>query len=377
MATSILPERRTVRPLTTPVALDHTLSVALLAASLALLVAAYWNTLTRAALFWDNPKYSHGYLVPMFTAVLLWMRREVIKPMEMLGYVGSGLMGFGVAIGLLRYGLIEIEALSRFMDDSMGFVAVVSLVAGAALFIGESVDFSQVTSSARWAGVGLVTLGVALRAGATYFPNVTPEMYSFVPAVAGLFLLIGGWPVLKWAGPAIGFLIFMFPLPGILDTKLLSPLQGLATRASTYCLQTIGLSAYSEGNTIFVGEVHMGVVEQCSGLRMLTMMVALSVAFTLVTNRPIWERIVIVLSSVPIALAVNIIRITVTGIMHVTVGPELANKIFHDLAGWVMMPMALGLLYVEFQILTHLFIEEDLGPMSIGLGGGQKISVAK
>ena len=107
------------------------------------------------------------------------------------------------------------------------------------------------------------------------------------------------------------------------------------------------------------------------------MMVALSVAFTLVTNRPLWERIVIVASSVPIALAVNIIRITVTGIMHMTVGPELANKIFHDLAGWVMMPMALGFLYLEFQILTHLFIEEDLGPMSIGLGGGPKVGIAK
>src|SRR5205085_7780945 len=135
---------------------------------------------------------------------------------------------------------------------------------------------------------------------------------SFVPAVAGLFLMVGGWPVFKWSAPAIGFLIFMFPLPGPLDTGLLRPLQGLATRASTYCLQTIGASAYSEGNTIFVGDVHMGVVEQCSGLRMLTMMVALSVAFTLVTNRPLWERIVIVASSVPIALAVNIIRITVT-----------------------------------------------------------------
>jgi exosortase len=377
MATSILPERRVVNRLTKPVALDHTTSVVLLAVSLAVLIAAYWNTLTRAALYWDNPKYSHGYLVPMFTAVLLWMRREVMKPMELLGYIGSGLMGFGLALGLLRYALIEWASLSRVLDDGMGFLAVVTLVSGAALFIGEFVDFSKVTSSARWAGVGLVALGVVMRGAATYYPNVTPEMYSFVPAVAGLFLLIGGWPVFKWSAPAVGFLIFMFPLPGFLDTGLLRPLQGLATRASTYFLQTLGASAYSEGNTIFVGDVHMGVVEQCSGLRMLTMMVALSVAFTLVTNRPIWERIVIVLSSVPIALAVNIIRITVTGIMHLTVGPELANKIFHDLAGWVMMPMALGFLYVEFQILTHLFIEEDLGPMSIGLGGGQKISVAK
>jgi exosortase/archaeosortase family protein len=113
----------------------------------------------------------------------------------------------------------------------------------------------------------------------------------------------------------------------------------------------------------------MGVVEQCSGLRMLTIFVALSVAITLVTQRPLWERIVIVVSAVPIALAVNIVRITVTGILHLTVGQELADKVFHDLAGWVMMPMALGMMYVEFQLLSHMIIEDShKGPIAIGAG---------
>ena len=99
---------------------------------------------------------------------------------------------------------------------------------------------------------------------------------------------------------------------------------------------------------------------------MLTIFVALAVAITLVTDRPMWERMVIVLSAVPIALAVNVVRITVTGILHLTAGPELADMVFHDLAGWFMMPMALGLLYVEFQILSHLLIEEgDAGPLQV------------
>jgi exosortase/archaeosortase family protein len=94
--------------------------------------------------------------------------------------------------------------------------------------------------------------------------------------------------------------------------------------------------------------------------------VALAVAITLVTDRPLWERFVIVLSAVPIALVVNIIRITVTGILHMYTSSELADLVFHDLAGWFMMPMALGLLYVEFQILSHLLIEEgDAGPLQV------------
>jgi hypothetical protein len=76
--------------------------------------------------------------------------------------------------------------------------------------------------------------------------------------------------------------------------------------------------------------------------------------------------VVIIASAIPIALLVNIIRITVTGILHLTVGTEIADKIFHDLAGWVMMPMALGFLYVEFQILSHLVIEDGpVGPVRI------------
>ena len=227
--------------------------------------------------FWDNPKYSHGWLVPVFTLILLWIRYE---------------------------------------------------------------PFGLVAPSARWAGVGLLSSGLGIRLLATYFPSHVFEMDSFVLSVAGVFLLVGGWKMLRWAGPAVAFLIFMFPLPGVLDSKLLVPLQKLATTASTYCLQTIGIPAYAEGNRIVISEVQLGVVEACSGLRMLTIFVALSVAITLVTDRPLWERVVIVASSIPIALTANIARITVTGILHLTVGPEWVDKVFHDLDGWMMMPLA-------------------------------------
>jgi exosortase len=291
---------------------DQVVPWAVLISLLAVLVWVYWNALSYgshgAMWFWENPKYSHGWLVPLFTIILLWMRHE---------------------------------------------------------------PFGEVTAGARWAGVGLLAASLGLRLATTYYPNRVPEMDSFVPCVAALFLIVGGWSTMRWAGPAILFLIFMFPLPGPLDTNLLAPLQKLATASSTYCLQTLGIPTYSEGNRIVIGEVQLGVVEACSGLRMLTIFVALAVAITLVTDRPWWERIVTILSAVPIALAVNIVRITVTGILHLTAGPELAEMVFHDLAGWFMMPMALGMLYVEFQILSHLIIDETAsGPLQLG-GGAQ------
>ncbi len=284
---------------------DQIVPWSILVTLLGLLIYVYWNSLDSrgAKQFWDNPKYSHGWLVPIFTIILLWMRHE---------------------------------------------------------------PFGPVSAAARWAGVGLLSAGLGMRLGSTYWPNHVPEMVSFVPSVAGLFLLVGGWKTIRWAGPAVAFLVFMYPLPGFLDTRLLVPLQRLATTSSTYVLQTIGIPSYADGNVIFIGEVQLGVVEACSGLRMLTIFIALSFAIVLVTDRPLWERLVIVLSSVPIALVSNIVRIVVTAILYLVVGPEWVDRVFHDLDGWLMMPFALGLLYVEFQILSHLVIEEGpAGPLQV------------
>jgi exosortase len=219
-----------------------------------------------------------------------------------------------------------------------------------------------VSTSAVWTGVGLIALGTLLRLGSAYYAKPIPDMVSIVPCLLGVFLLAGRWKLLEWSWPAILFLIFMFPLPDFVERGLLDPLQRIATQGSTFALQTLGVSAFSEGNRIVIsvdgGDLQMGVVDACSGLRMLTIFFALATAITLVTDRPIWERLLIIASAFPIALAVNMIRIALTGVLMISVGGEIAHKIFHDLAGWVMIPMALGFLYVELQILTHLFVDE-------------------
>jgi exosortase len=162
---------------------------------------------------------------------------------------------------------------------------------------------------------------------------------------------------LRWSWPAIAFLAFMVPLPYRLEVALAHPLQRVATKASNYSLQTLGLPAVAEGNVIFMNESQIGVVEACSGLSMLMIFFALSTALTFVVDRPWWQKLLLVLSAIPIALIANITRITVTGVMHETVGHELANLVFHDLAGWLMMPFALILMWIELQIFARLFVE--------------------
>ena len=359
-------KRATASPAVAPAPRNDLIPLLTFVASVAVLIWAYWNTLATTATFWDNPKYSFGFLVPAFTLALLWIRREFDSfHLDSIQKVGAGAVACGLLICACMQWIPGLDEMNATLQSFALFIGVQLWVAGGLLMVGLPSPVVN-DKSAQLVGLGLLAGGLLMRLVFTYSPRMTPDMYSFVPCLAGLFLLVGGWNTIKWSGAAIAFLFFMFPLPGPLDTGLLQPMQKVATIASTYCLQTLGIATYREGNVIFVGEVQMGVVEACSGLRMLTVFIALAVAITLVTNRPIWERIVIVLSAVPIALAVNIIRITVTGLAHLAFGPAIAED-FHEGMGLMMPVMALGMLYVVFQVLAHLTIQDGpTGPLSIG-----------
>jgi exosortase len=283
---------------------------ALLGAMVLVVVACYWNTIVGTAEAWSSPMYSHGYLIPAFAAFLLYMRRE---------------------------------------------------------------PFGPVTTKERWWGVGIVAAATIVRLLGSYMVQFTIDRLSLVICLMGIFILVGGLRTIRWAGPAIAFLVFMFPLPGFLVDRILRPLQTVATMSSVYALQTFGLDVYREGNRIELENQAMNVVDQCSGLRMLTIFIALAVAIVMISNhRPWWERVIILMSSVPIALLVNCIRITVTGLLYsLNVDENIANQIFHDFAGLIMMPMALGFLFLEMQILSRLVIEDKSAPASFGVGLGQ------
>ena len=280
---------------------DQWFQLGTLVSLLALLIWSHWNSLALTASYWEEPQYSHGYLIPLFAVALLWMRK---RPLE------------------------------------------------------------EPTLWSRLSGIVIVAAAMGVRLVATIYQSVTLEMVSFVPCVFGLFVFVAGWQAMRWAGPAIGFLLFMYPVPPLLFQGLSTTLQEFATAATTYSLQTLGVPSYSEGNVIHISELRLGVVEACSGLRMLTIFIAMAVAIAMVIERPRLDRIIIVLSALPIAVAVNAIRITVTGLLYLMaergswVTMEMAETFFHDVAGWVMMPMALAMLFVEIKILDWLFIPD-------------------
>jgi exosortase len=258
---------------------------------------AFWPVLAGMADRWQtDPQYSHGYLVPLFSAYLLWRRRDRL----------TGLKGL----------------------------------------------------SPSWWGLLPIAAACALRFLATRNYDYLDGL-SLVLTVAGFFLLVGGVKALGWSWPGVAFLLFMVPLPWSVERQVADPLQTLATVCSTYIMQTIGLPAIKEGHRILLGSGQIEVEQACSGLSMMMIFFALATAMAILIRRPLLDRAVILLSAVPIAIIANVARITATGLAQEWFGAEAARKIFHDWAGWMMMPFALVLLGMELGVLSLIFRETE------------------
>lgn len=281
----------------------HWAAVALIAAAL---VWCYWPTLATMSERWSHePQYSHGFLVPVFALAVLMVRRPQELP----------------------------------------------------------------ACRASWWGVAVMAGATVLRYCAAELDNQTLDGLSMLAMLAGAVLLIGGWRVLAWTWPSIAFLGFMLPLPFAIEVALSHPLQRLATVISTFVLQTLGLPAFAEGNIITIDQIRLGVVEACSGLGMLMTFFALSTAMALIVRAPLGDRLVIVVSAIPIAVIANVLRITATGAAYHRFGDDsaVAQAIMHDFAGWLMMPLALSLLWLELKYLSWLLVPCDRHKPILGI----------
>jgi exosortase len=208
-----------------------------------------------------------------------------------------------------------------------------------------------------WWSVPVLGLGLALHLAGAYLYFDWFSAASLLLVLAGIVLAAGGLQSLAWTWPAIAFLAFMLPLPFRVEHALGYRLQSLAAVTSTYMLQTLGFAAVAEGNTVLLGDMRLDVMEACSGLGMLVTFFAMAVAVAMLLKRPILDKAVVVLSAIPIAVAANVLRIVITGILGHFFGAELAGYVFHDLAGWIMMPLALAMLWLVAELLARLLVE--------------------
>jgi exosortase len=212
--------------------------------------------------------------------------------------------------------------------------------------------------AAPWWGWGLLAAALAVRFAAYEGGFGWMETATLLPAIVGLTWAFGGWPLLERAWPAILFLVFMLPLPGALNGLIALPLQRLAATGSYFCLQLAGFWVVQQGNVLHLttpsGTRLLDVAMACSGLKMLMTLAATVTATVLLLPLPVWRRLVLLASAVPIALFSNLIRILVTGLCYYYIEGERSHRWAHDISGWMMMPLALVLVGLELQVLAWL-----------------------
>lgn len=267
------------------------------------LLFAYAPNLLYLITIWDNePNYSHGFLVGPIALVILWRR----------------------------------------LSDS-------------------PLDWSTVrVPSWSWAVLAVLLLGRALiyERGMQWL-----ESASIIPVTACLVLILGGWPLLVRAWPAVAFLVFMLPLPPSINTMVSLPLQRVATAGSCFALQLTGLWVVPSGNVITLntpgGSQQLEVAMACNGLSMLMTLAATVTATVILIPMPAWKRIVVLLSALPIALLSNIVRIVATGWCYYYMDGARARAVAHDWSGYLMMPLALVLVGLELWILSWLFNDAE------------------
>ena len=220
-----------------------------------------------------------------------------------------------------------------------------------------------------WGGVFLL-LGGIVRIAGSFLSDPVLYPASLVPLLLGVVFLLGGTRLARWSAPSILFLGFMIPLPELLSIMFADKLQLIGTTVSVWILQLFGIAADSSGNVITLPDGHlMGVIGACSGLKMLVLFFCICTAGMFIMRGNWFEKSVVLVSAIPIAILSNVFRITITGFLYMYADSASAEKFFHDGAGMFMAPFAMLLLWGEIELMTMLFIEPALAESSESHGG--------
>ncbi len=267
----------------------------LLVAVLALLYAPVVKLLVWQ--WYNDADYSHGFLVPLLSAYLIWARRDK------LGQIAKRPSAWGMVVVL----------------GSLGFLFLGSLGAENSL-----------------------------------------SRLSLLGTICGLIVYFAGWALLRAMTFPMAFLLFAIPIPVVVYNEIVFPLQFLASRFATRVLEILGLfPVMREGNVLVLPHMTLEVVEACSGIRSLMSLLALAAGYGYVVERSVTVRWLLVIAMVPLAIISNGTRVMITAIMANYIGRNAAQGFMHEFSGWVIFLVATILVLSLHSLLT--FVRKKLG----------------
>jgi exosortase len=194
-------------------------------------------------------------------------------------------------------------------------------------------------------------LGLLLLVGAVllrYLSGLAAELFtmrmSLLGAAMGLIVYAYGVrQLLRWWLPGL-LILLSVPLPVVVLGSLALPLQLKASQWGAALLELRHVPVRLEGNVLQLPGRSLFVTEACSGLRSLTALIALGVLVGGLWLRSPWGRLLLVLLAIPVAMALNAVRVFLTGFLVFYVNPSLAEGFMHLSEGWVIFVVAFAIL---------------------------------
>ncbi len=205
-------------------------------------------------------------------------------------------------------------------------------------------------------GVGVIVLGMLVHLAGNLGSELFLMRFSMIITLSGILLYLLGFGMFKALLVPVAYLIMMIPIPAILWNQVAFPLQLFAAKLSAAAIQMINIPVFREGNILHLANTSLEVVDACSGIRSLTSLLALTGAFAFLAPLSPVKKWILFFSAIPIAVAVNVIRLTITAAMAAWIGPETAHGFLHDMSGLIIFGAALILVYLVY--LVEITIEK-------------------
>lgn len=255
------------------------------------MLAVYWTGLSSLLEVWERPEYSHGYLIPLIAAYLFLTRMSTLENVQ----------------------------------ADLG----VSRVPGVCLI--------------------LLALAVGVLGNLVNIPDIST--YGFIICAAGLVLVVFGTRQGLQLWVPMVYLVFMLPLPNFLYWPLSIKLQMFSSEIGVGIISLFGVPVFLDGNIIDLGVYKLQVAEACSGLRYLFPLASFGFLFAVLYKGPFWHKLLLFVSSVPITVAMNCLRIGIIGVLVDRYGIAHAEGFLHAFEGWVIFVACLATLYLEAVLL--------------------------
>jgi exosortase len=248
----------------------------------------YFRTLSGLVSDWSSdPNFSHGFLIPVISLYMVWYKKDQLR---------------------------------------------------------------EIPRQPSLIGLGIIVLGLLVHVAANIGAELFLMRFSMVITLSGIIIYALGIPRFKVMLIPVAYLIMMIPIPAILWNHVAFPLQLLAAKLSAQVIGFIGIPVFREGNILHLATTSLEVVDACSGLRSLTSLLALTGICAFLAPFSRIKKWILFFSAVPIAVAVNVIRLTITAAMAVWISPETAHGFLHDMSGLIIFGAALVLVYLVFII---------------------------